>query len=264
MKIPMIDIHCHILPGMDDGPVNLETSLEMARLAAADGIREIVASPHALNGFYHNSREKILQKTEEFHLALEAQGIPIRVHPGADIHFAFDLEEMLERGELLAVNDRNYLLLELPSQFLPPNLKEALFNLRVKGYVPILTHPERNLRFQDDPEALGDLLSLGAVVQVTAMSLTGGFGDRAYKSARYWLEQGWVHFLATDAHSLRGRPPVLSAAVKEAVQIVGHEAALKMVTSWPLQVLLGLPLPEVVISRPAPTPKRSLRSILFG
>ena len=261
----MIDLHCHILPGIDDGPADLETSLEMARLAAADGIQAIVASPHALNGVYHNSREVILEKTGEFRSALKAAGIPIILLSGADIHFDFDLEEKLERGEVLAVNDRIYLLLELPRQFLPPNLKQALFNLKVKGYVPILTHPERNLMMQRDNKLLGNFVAKGAVVQITAMSLTGAFGSRARSCAKHWLEKGWVHLMATDAHSPERRPPILSAALKEAANIIGREAAIKMVTTWPELVLQGRSLPEIegLRSEPTPVKKRSFLSALF-
>jgi len=249
----MIDLHCHILPGLDDGPEDLETSLEMARVAAADGIRVIVASPHALNGVYQNSRETILQKVKEFRDALKAAGIPIILLPGADIHFDSDLEGKLERHEVLAVNDRTYLLLELPRQFLPPNLEDALFKLKVRGYVPILTHPERNVRLQTDLDVLGDLVSLGAVIQITAMSLTGGFGKRARHCARHWLEQGWVHLMATDAHSPERRPPVLSGAVREVAKIIGLETAIKMVITWPKMVLFGHPLPEEILLNPPPS-----------
>lgn len=248
----MIDLHCHILPGLDDGPEDLETALEMARLAFADGIRAIVASPHALNGVYHNSRETILQKVLEFRGALKAAGIPMILLPGSDIHFDFELEERLNRQEVLAVNDRTYLLLELPRQFVPPDLKRTLFNLKVRGYFPILTHPERNLMMQEDPRVLGEFVSLGITAQITALSLTGGFGERARNCARQWLKQGWVHFLASDAHSPEIRPPLLSAALKAAVEIVGRERAVKMVTTWPEIVVLGRPLPEEDLLSPPP------------
>jgi protein-tyrosine phosphatase len=249
----MIDLHCHILPGIDDGPADLETSLEMARLAAADGIKAIVASPHSLDGVYYNSRETILKKTLEFRQALKVAGIPMFLLPGADIHFDFDLQDKLARREALAVNDRNYLLLELPRQFLPPNFKEALFNLKVQGYFPILTHPERNVALQIDPQILGEYVSLGALVQITAMSLTGGFGGKARDHARRWLEQGLVHLIATDAHSPENRPPVLSKALRAATEIVGRKTAVKMVTTWPEFVLLGHPLPEEDLPHPQPS-----------
>jgi protein-tyrosine phosphatase len=240
----MIDIHCHLLPGLDDGPQDLEDSLSMARIAVADGIQVIVATPHTLNGVYWNHREVILERTRVLREALAEQNIPLILYAGADIHFNADLIRKLEDEEALSINGGKYLLLELPSQSVPLTAKEVFFGLRVKGYFPIITHLERNLVIQRDLDIVGDWVQHGALIQITANSLTGGFGRRAYDCACRFLERGWVDIIATDAHSAKGRPPVLSQGVQAAGEIISPAEVLKMVTTFPRLILRNEPLPE--------------------
>ena len=240
----MIDIHCHILPGVDDGPKDLEESLAMARMAVADGIQAIVATPHSLNGVYSNPRQDILERGKKLKEALSEHRVPLILFLGADVHFDAHLLHRLEAGEVLPINDGKYILLELPGQSIPQTIKEVLFDLRVKGYFPIITHLERNLVIQKNPELVGDWVEHGAVIQITAQSLTGDFGGRAYRCACRLLEKGWVDVIATDAHSTNRRPPVLSQGVKKAAEIIGQEEALKLVTLYPELILRNEPLSE--------------------
>jgi protein-tyrosine phosphatase len=240
----MIDIHCHILPGVDDGPRDLEESLAMARLAAADGVRVIVATPHAFNGVYFNRREDILERVKALAGILTEQHIPIILFAGADVHFEEDLVHKLETREVLTINQGKYFLLELPSQSVPFQAAEIFFEIRIKGYFPVITHLERNHFIQKHPEVVGDWVKHGAVIQITADSLTGGFGQRAYDCSRRLLENGWVDVIATDAHSVKQRPPVLSKGLKAAMEIIGPEEALKMVNLYPELILRNIALPE--------------------
>ena len=261
----MIDIHCHILPGVDDGPNDLEESLVMARMAVADGIQALVATPHSLNGVYSNHRQDILERGKTLKEALIEHQVPLILFVGSDVHFDAHLLRKLETGEVLPINDGKYILLELPGQSVPQTIKEVLFELRVRGYFPIFTHLERNQVIQKHPEIVGDWVEHGAVIQITAQSLTGGFGRRAYICACRLLEKGWVDVIATDAHSADRRPPILSQGVKKAAEIIGPEEARKMVTLYPELILRNEPLPEKTLpplpSKPA---KKKFFSRLFS
>jgi len=261
----MIDIHCHILPGMDDGPRNLRESLAMARMAVADGIQAVVATPHTFNGVYCNRREDILEGVRRLAEALVEHHIPLILLVGADVHFEEDLIDKLETKKVLPLNNGKYLLLELPSQSVPFKANEIFFEIRVKGYYPILTHLERNHYIQQHPEIVGDWAEHGAVIQITAASLTGGFGRRAYECSCRLLENGWVDVLATDAHSLNQRPPVLSRGLKAAQEIIGRDEALKLVSLYPEMILRNMPLPEKNFPLPPFRPtRRSFFSLLFN
>jgi protein-tyrosine phosphatase len=257
----MIDIHCHILPGVDDGPRDLEESLAMARMAVADGIRAIVATPHTLNGIYLNPREDILDQAQVLGEALVEHHIPLILFVGADVHFEEDLIRKLETGEVLPINGGKYLLLELPSQSIPFKANEFFFEIRVKGYFPIITHLERNHVIQKHPKIVGDWVEHGAVIQITADSLTGGFGRRAYQCSCRLLENGWVDVIATDAHSINRRPPLLSRGFKAAKKIIGEDEALKMVTTHPEMILRSMPLPEKTFP---PIPFRPAKKKFFS
>jgi protein-tyrosine phosphatase len=240
----MIDLHCHLLPGVDDGAGDLEESLAMARLAAADGIRAIVATPHFLNGVYHHSPKALREHFIRFQEFLAGQQVALSLYPGADIHLSPGLIRHLEKQELPAINNRRYLLLELPSFALPSALHDTLFHLRTKGFTPIITHPERNGSVQRNPDQVVEMNHFGALVQVTAMSLTGGFGKKVRACAAALMEKGLVQVMATDAHSSKERPPILSAGLKAAADLIGGEAALRLVTVHPERILAGEPWPE--------------------
>jgi protein-tyrosine phosphatase len=257
----MIDLHCHIIPGVDDGPKDLKKALTMAQLAVADGVKVMVATPHSLNGVYANPRRDILEKGKILKEAFFEHQIPLILFFGADIHIHAQLLNQLESGEILPVNDGKYILLEIPAQSVPRTVKEVLFQLRVRGYFPVLTHPERNLVVQKNPDLVGEWTEHGAVIQITAQSLTGGFGTRACECAGRLLERGWVDVIASDGHSAKRRPPVLSQGVRKAAEIVGKEAALKMVTLHPELILRNLPLPE---KPPADSPSKPQAKRFFS
>lgn len=229
----MIDLHCHILPSVDDGPTLMEESIKMARMAVADGISTIVATPHVKELPY--SPQHIPEQVEHFRKTLREAGIPLEVLAGADV-------SALLNPSLLApytINGTPYILFEFPHTHVPQNACQVLFNALLADLKPIITHPERNPSFVHRPQLLFDLVNGGALVQVTAESLTGAFGDEAKQCATHLLRKGMVHFLASDAHSLHRRPLNLSRGVAAAERVVGKAAAMKLVTKNPAAVLAG-------------------------
>jgi len=251
----MIDIHCHILPGVDDGAKTLEESLEMCRMAAADGVTTIVGTPHQHDGVYNTPSATILAKVELLNAALKQAQIPLTILPGADVYIDVNTQEKIANGEIMTINrTKRYFLLEFPSHTLPANIENMVFNLMLKNIVPVLTHPERIGEVQQHPNRIYDLVSLGVLSQITAMSLTGGFGRHAQKCAKLLVEHNLAHIIASDAHSIDSRPPILSKGVKEAAKIVGNDAAQAMVTTIPQRVISGQPVED--LEAPVPIRRR--------
>lgn len=236
----MIDIHAHILPGLDDGPATITDALKMARIAVEDGIGVIIATPHCLNGLYHNYRQGIISACSEFNLILKKERIPIKVLPGSEAHLSMEILNELESGRLMTLNDTGrYFFLELPDQFIPRTLVEFIARLEKMNVTPIITHPERNMAIQRNVMLLRDLLSAGALSQITGRSLTGGFGPPAYRCCLRIVELDLAHFMATDAHSPGTRPPMLSKAVEKLSALIGKARAERMVREGPQRVIEG-------------------------
>ena len=248
----MIDLHNHILWGLDDGARTLGDSFEMCRIAYTDGIRTIVATPHTLNGFYQNDRPSILAKVRVLNAALmhcqirnPKPEIPnpkfeITILPGADVHLCEQTLRQLDEGNVTTLGDGGkYLLIEFPFTGIPYGTEEVLHQLIARGITPIISHPERNLEVERNPKRYHEMIRMGCLGQVTVMSLTGGFGPGSKRLAQQLLLKGLVHIIASDAHSTDGRPPVLSPAVSAAAKIVGEEEALRMVTEYPQAILEG-------------------------
>lgn len=236
----MIDIHAHILPGLDDGPSTLDESLEMARIAAKDGIRVIIATPHCLNGVYFNWRSDILSACEAFAGTLKKHNISLTVLPGSEVHLSLEIMDELKTGRLMTLNDTGrYLSLELPGPFIQQSVITFINRLKDKEITPIITHPERNLAIQRNVEVLHDFVTAGALAQVTAGSLTGGFGRQALKCCQSIIELNMAHFMASDAHSPGARPPRLSAAFKKLSSLAGRTRAERLMFEAPEAVLEG-------------------------
>jgi protein-tyrosine phosphatase len=232
----MIDIHCHILPGIDDGPSDMNESIEMASVAAADGITTIVATPHLKDRIY--PADIIASGVAELNGQLADREIPVRILRGADIN------AMLSPALLkdFTINGTKYLLFEFPHTHMPGNALQIIFNAMVSGLRPIITHPERNPSVVRDPSGVLELRETGALVQITAGSLTGDFGPEARECALFLLRKGAVDIIATDAHSIDGRRPVLSEGLQVAEKILGRESALRLVEENPAAVIEDRPL----------------------
>jgi protein-tyrosine phosphatase len=235
----MIDLHNHLLPEIDDGPDNWKQTFRMCQIAAQDGITHIVATPH-ISLESHISGDVIQKKVKQLNDVLKIKGLGLEIVPAADVALDPNVFALLERNELLTIGGKNrYMLLEIPPFAIPPYIGRFIFELQTKGVIPIITHPERNMVIQQDPDLLKDLVQKGALVQVTAMSLTNGFGSQSRNCIRQLLRSDLVHLMATDAHSVTARPPLLSPAVEAAAQIVGWAQAEAMVTTHPLAILEG-------------------------
>jgi protein-tyrosine phosphatase len=233
----MIDLHCHILPGLDDGPSTLAGSLHMASALVEDGVSVVACTPHILPGLYTNSGPQIRQAVAELQQRINEKGIGLQLVTGADNHVTPDFVDQLSRGQLLSLADSRYVLVEPPHHVAPPRVKELFFDLLVAGYVPILTHPERLTWINSHYESIRKLLQAGVWLQLTAGSLAGAFG----KNARYWsermLDDGVAHILATDAHDVSRRPPNLSKGRDLAARRIGDCEAEHLVVTRPEGVL---------------------------
>lgn len=232
----MIDIHCHILPGLDDGPTTIEESLAMAKIAVADGITKIIATPH-IRGPYP-TEDEIRESVVTLNHALQESNIAMEIIPAAEVYAMAAPTLLTDR----TINNTSYVLVEFPLSHLPAEAGRVVFDLRINGYRPIIAHPERIPNVIDRPEILEGLLDEQVYVQVTASSLTGDFGPGPKQCAKRLLRNGSVHFIASDAHSSEFRKPQLSHSLAVAEKIVGQENALKLVNDNPAAVLEGLDL----------------------
>ncbi|MEM9657993.1 MAG: CpsB/CapC family capsule biosynthesis tyrosine phosphatase [Planctomycetota bacterium] len=238
-----VDIHCHLLPGIDDGAADLPAALAMAKLAVADGIETIVATPHQMGAYAHNEGGEIRRRTAEFQNVLHAAGVPLRVLPGADVRIEEGLAEGIINGDVLTLADADrHVLLELPHQLYFP-LDGLLNQLARRRIVGVLSHPERNGGLLDRPEIVAQLVEAGCLMQITAGSLSGTFGPRCRQFAEWMLERGMVHFVATDAHSPRRRRPILSRAFQRVVDLVGQTGAVELCCEVPRLVAMGRDVP---------------------
>jgi len=220
--VNFIDIHCHLLAGIDDGPEEIETSLAMLERAKEDGIAHLFCTPHIMDGVYNNRRDGIIAAVESLRDRAPAG---LSLYHGADVRVVPDLPRRVEEGSVPTLGDSGYLLLELPEYSVPPHLDQLFHNLRYRGVTSIITHPERHSMLMGDLKLLRQWHDEGILVQVTAMSITGRFGKGIAKSARAMLKAGIVDFIATDAHAAHGRSPILSRAFDEVSDEFGAEAA---------------------------------------
>lgn len=239
MPEPFVDIHCHLLPAIDDGAKSWEESLAMARLAAADGTETVVVTPHQLGSFGHNLGRDIRVRTADLQRRLDQAGIALSVLPGADVRIESGMVAALRTGDVLTLADRGrHVLLELPHEMYFP-LEPLLKQLQAAGMVGILSHPERNQGLLNEPQLVAPLVEAGCLMQVTAGSFNGTFGPPAQQLAEWMLERGLVHFVATDAHGPRSRRPLMSAAYQRVAGLAGEETALALCCRNPAAVAAG-------------------------
>jgi len=244
----MIDIHSHILPGIDDGVKTEDEAVEFARMAQEDGIEIIVATPHCKDSFYENDREIVLREVERLRARLRAEGVAIRLEPGGEVHICPDLVQRVADGRAPTLMDNGRtLLLELSLTQYPVELENLVFELKLAGLEVVFAHPERIRYFQDDISRYEAVIHQGATGQITTGSTLGVFGRDVHEFSEELLTKGLVHVLASDAHNMRGRPPVLHEAVEACAEWIGEARALAMVRDAPQALLDGRTpeLPEV-------------------
>ncbi|MCB1756313.1 MAG: capsular biosynthesis protein [Gammaproteobacteria bacterium] len=235
----MIDLHCHILPGIDDGPQDIERSLSMLRLAVMNGITHAVVTPHIHPGRYDNQRENIKRVFDTLKQRVRQEKIQIKLGMAAEVRIDPLIMTMLEKEQIPfigTVDEKNILLVEMPHSHIPAGADKFLqwlFNNKIQ---PMIAHPERNKEIMRNFDRLMPFIEMGCLVQVTAGSVAGSFGHEAYKVAARLLENGSVDILATDAHNTQHRPPEMFPGMEAAADIVGRGKALELVLDNPMKL----------------------------
>lgn len=236
----MIDLHAHLLPGIDDGASTLEMSLEMARQAVESGTTTMACTPHIYPGLYMNDAAGIAGHIRALQAKLDQRQIGLKLVRGADAHLVPELLGGLKSGRVPTLHDSRYFLLEPSNHVAPPHFEESVFQIMAAGFVPLVTHPERLTWIEDYYPAFVRLAERGAGMQITAGAITGRFGKRA----RYWsdrfLDDGPVHVVASDAHNTRARNPRMAEAVTRLIECIGKDEARRMVLERPQAVLDNL------------------------
>jgi protein-tyrosine phosphatase len=236
----MHDVHCHLLPGLDDGPEAMEDAVAMARVAAGDGIAVVLATPHGEAVAAAGGTSDLLRRVAATQAAITQAGIKLDLRAGTEHQLSIGLANELAAGKGATLNGTRYVLVEMDFTHYQPFTEEALFQLRLQGYQPVLAHPERQEVLQRQFVKVRKLLEMGVLMQVTAGSVAGDFGPAAKHAAEALLKEGAVHFLATDAHRPREwRPPVLSNGLATARRLVGESNVARMVIDNPRALLEG-------------------------
>lgn len=222
----LVDIHCHILPGVDDGAKDWQTSIKLAREAVADGVTHAVCTPHMLNGKYINYKKDVIRLTENFQDMLDDAKIPLTVFPGQEVRISGDLPKALDDDDILFLDeDGQYMLLEFPSDDVPAYTRDMVFELMQRGITPIVVHPERNKKILEEPTILQELIEQGCLVQITASSYMGTFGKKIEEMSRKFIEAGQCACFASDAHDLPKRQYEYSEALEKLSNEFGSERA---------------------------------------
>ncbi|MCS7207682.1 MAG: phosphotransferase [Dehalococcoidia bacterium] len=238
MAYAVTDLHCHILPALDDGPETLPEALEMARLLAQEGVHTVVATPHAREVEAAGGREALHQRIEAFRQAVAEAGISLTVVMGAEHFFLPDLIGLVEQGKAISLNGSRYLLVEMDFVHYPPFAEQVVFALRLRGITPVLAHPERQAVLQRQPQRLRRLAELGVLFQITGASLLGGFGGAAQRTAQDMLKEGLVHAIATDAHHAQGpRAPLVRPVMEVVTRWVGQAGAQRLFSANPSAIV---------------------------
>ena len=238
----VIDLHCHLLPGIDDGPATLEEALAMARIAAANGIEAAYVTPHLHPGRWDNDRAKIEAAVAAYRAALAEAHIALQLGFAAEVRLDYEILPLVEAGRvpfLGVLEGYHVMLLEFPHSHVPVGAYKFVAWLLARKVRPMIAHPERNKDLMRDPEKLAPFVRDGCLLQVTADAVAGGLGELCALRAREFLQRGWVSVLASDAHDSVDRPPRMAPGRDAAAQIVGEEEARRLVYDTPLRIVRG-------------------------
>ncbi|MFH1421777.1 MAG: CpsB/CapC family capsule biosynthesis tyrosine phosphatase [Planctomycetota bacterium] len=238
----MIDIHCHILPFLDDGPDSLETAIKLSQLAVECGVSTIVTTPHYLPEIFTTSPEMINKALSDFKLVLEQEKIPLTILPGQEIHIEADMLDKIINRSLLTLNLKNYFLFEFPLLQVPPGAREMIFHAKLSGLTPVIAHPERNTQIQHNIKMLSEFVNGGALVQITGGSITGHFGKEAHATAEQLLRKELVHVVASDSHREETGFRTLKQAFESISASYGSDYADMLTQKNPETIINGKPL----------------------
>jgi len=255
----MIDLHCHLLPGIDDGAKDLATSLEMARMAVADGIHKVYCTPHIYPGLYENVGPDIVRRVAALQQELERAQIALQLSYGADTHLVPEVPDGLHSGRIPTLGGSRYALIEPAHTIRPPRFLESVFDLIALGYVPIITHPERLTWVAEHYDDFLQLAHTGAWLQVTGGSLLGKFGKRPQLFAERFVGDGWCAVLASDGHTTGRRAPLLAEAAERAGRLAGSAESRRMIATRPAAVCGNTPAHEVPLPPALTTGRKAIR-----
>lgn len=236
----MIDLHCHLLPGLDDGPADIDQALALARALVDDGIKQVVATVHWTPGVFAATAAAIRLERDRLAEALQRQGVPLRIGCASEARLSPDLPDRVAQGDVLCVGQHKgfkVLLLELPDAVVPPGTERLVRQLLDVRVLPMIVHPERNKAVMSHVERLRPLVEMGCLVQVTAASLVGEFGARAEAAAHEMVALDWVDVVASDAHNLKGRAPRMAAARQWLVRHTGEDHARRLTEGLPGRIV---------------------------
>jgi len=222
----LIDLHCHILPGVDDGSKDLRMSLDLARAAVDQGISHSLLTPHHMDGQYTNHKMAVISETAEFQAALNEKKIPLTVYPSQEVHLTGELMEAVAADDILFMDETNkYLLLELPHDGIPEYANDMIFDLITRGIIPVIAHPERNQGIQITPDRLYEFVKMGCLTQLTASSYVGIFGKKVQKLTEEIIKANLGFTFASDAHNFKGRRFLMKEAFDKLEAEEGMEKA---------------------------------------
>lgn len=222
----LIDLHCHILPGVDDGSKDLQMSLDLARVAVDQGISHALLTPHHMDGEYVNHKQDIIEKTNEFQKKLDSNQISLTVFAGQEVHLTGELISAIVEDDVLFMDETNrYLLLELPHNGIPEYTADMIFDLTTRGIVPVITHPERNLGFQEKPDKLYEFVKMGCLTQLTSSSYLGVFGKHVQELTEQIIKANLGFVFASDAHNFKGRRYLMKEAFDKLEREEGRNKA---------------------------------------
>ncbi|HJG97253.1 MAG TPA: hypothetical protein K8V90_09150 [Romboutsia timonensis] len=235
----MIDIHCHVVPNIDDGAKDLEDALEMARIAYNEGIRKIVNTSHYHPSFEYKKGNELLEDIKEFNNILKSNNINIEIYIGNELYYSEDMIDIIEQKEFYTLNNSKYLLIEFPPIRFPKNLVDIIYEIKIRGYIPILAHVERYKEVQENVNLIYDCINEGALIQVNSSSIIGKNGKEAKRVSQILLDNNMVHFIATDAHSSQRRRPMIKETYDYVCSKYGDKTAEILFIENPSKVILN-------------------------
>lgn len=256
-----VDIHCHILPGIDDGARDVNESIQMARQAVKTGVGAMVTTPHSLPRSPLTAIEEASERVAGLQHYVDEAGLDLDLHPGQENTIQPDLIQVLQDKEVISLNESHYLLVEPPFQSYPAYVEEILFALQRIGVTPVLAHPERNTYIQENPGIVAELVKQGIIIQVNTGSFLGHYGEAARESVSVLLRRNAVHVIATDAHSSSGdRVPNMKKGFEAVAREMGEERAWSLTHHNPLAIMEGREVPDTwdVLDKPLKTAGRTL------
>ncbi len=233
----MIDIHTHILPGVDDGAQTLPQALALIRRAYEDGVRALILTPHYRGRFRENTADRLRETLESLRPAAEESGVPMELYLGSEVHYQSGVMDLVSEGRVLSMAGSDYVLLEFRPDAAPSQVRIGVNEAESRGYTPIIAHAERYDCFRRQPSLAYEMRELGALIQLNAASVTGENGFFVKRYCAGLLKEELVHFIASDAHNIQRRPPILSACFRKVCRQYGNEYAVRIFRDNPRKVI---------------------------